>query len=87
MSQAIESVPPDQIYRGFYSRFFLVPKKLEGVRLILDLRNLNKFIYKEKFCMYSLGFILPLLQPGDWIASLDLQDAYTRIPIHPEDRK
>ena len=37
---------------GFFSRFFLVPKKEPGVgHAILDLSTLNKFMRKEKFQM------------------------------------
>lgn len=41
---AIRIVPPEQCQAGFYSRYFLVPKKGGGLRPILDLRALNKYL-------------------------------------------
>ncbi len=40
--RAVESVSPAQNESGFYSRYFLVPKKDNGLRPILDLRQLNR---------------------------------------------
>ena len=34
---AIESVPPDKIQTGFYSTFFLVPKKMGDLRPVMNL--------------------------------------------------
>ena len=43
MKGAVRIVPPDQSHAGFYSRYFLVPKKgTQALRPILDLRTLNK---------------------------------------------
>ncbi len=44
---AIEIVPPAQSEPGFYSRYFLVPKKYGGLRPILDLRLLNYALMKK----------------------------------------
>ncbi len=38
---AIEEVPQSDIEQGFFSRYFLVPKRDGGLRPILDLRHLN----------------------------------------------
>lgn len=38
---AIEKIPPSELESGFYSHYFVVPKKDEGLRLILDLRPIN----------------------------------------------
>lgn len=62
----------------------MVPKKDGGLRPILDLKGLNKFITYRKFWMVTLQSILPLLKEGDWMASLDLQDTYFYIYIYPE---
>lgn len=37
--------------------------------------------------MVILQEILPLLQKGDFMTSVDLKDAYFHIPIHPAHRK
>ncbi|XP_067682773.1 uncharacterized protein [Haliotis asinina] len=39
------------------------------------------------FRMTSLEQIQAKLSPGAWLASLDLQDAYLHVPIHPRHRK
>ncbi len=43
---AIEEVPQSEVKRGFFSRYFLVPKRDGGLRPILDLRCLNLSLYK-----------------------------------------
>ena len=72
---------------GFYSIFFLVDKKGGGVRPILNLKPLNKYIIKRTFKMENLRSIKRAVKPGDWLVSIDLQDAYMHIPIHPDFRK
>ncbi|XP_065406172.1 uncharacterized protein LOC122174245 [Chrysemys picta bellii] len=84
---AIEEVPVELRGRGFYSRYFLIPKSKGGLRPILDLRGLNKFVVKFKFRMVSLGAIIPSLDPGDWFAALDMKDAYFHIAIYPPHRR
>ena len=41
-------VPPSESLQGFYSRYFLVPKKSGEVRPILDLRRLKKSVASAK---------------------------------------
>ncbi len=50
---AIEIVHPAQTESGFYSRYFLVPKKDGGLRPILDLRLLNYALMKRSFRMIT----------------------------------
>ena len=73
---------------GFYSRFFVVPKREPGKwRAILDLSVLNNFIRKEKFKMETVEAIRSQLKVGEFVASIDLSDAYHHVPIHPKCRK
>ena len=73
---------------GYYSRFFIVRKKEAGKwRGILNLSSLNKTLEKQKFKMETAESIRQALQPGDWVTSLDLTDAYHHILIHPKHRK
>ena len=68
----------------FRSSFFLTTKKDGSLRMILNLKPLNKnFVCPKHFRMDTLGVILPTLQKGWWAASVDLKDAYLHIPIHP----
>lgn len=79
--QAITEVPPTQRGRGFYSPLFLVKKKSGDFRPVLDLKKLNRSIKVESFRMESLQSILQAINLGDWMLSIDLQDAYLHIPI------
>ena len=84
---AIEPVSKLQENDGFYSTFFVVPKKSGDLRPILNLRPLNKMLSKKSFKMETLQTVSRAVQPGDWLVSLDLQDAYLHIPIFWKDRK
>ncbi len=84
---AIEVVPPAQSESGFYSRYFLVPKKDGGLRPILELRLLNHALTKRLFWMITLKQILSQIRPGDWFMSLDLKDAYFHIQVAPHHRR
>ena len=75
----IVDVRPDQ----YVSRIFEVPKKTGDFRLILDLSDLNQFIKKVHFKMDGLDNIVSLISQSDFLASLDLQDAFLSIPMHP----
>ena len=46
-------MPLEEVKKGFYSRYFLVPKKTGVIGPILDLRILNKTLVKRKFRMLT----------------------------------
>ena len=71
----------------FISRIFTRPKKNGSVRLILDLSDLNKSVKYQHFKMDSIHTAMTLLSHGVYMSSVDLQDAYYSIPIHPSSRK
>jgi hypothetical protein len=72
---------------GFYSRFFVVPKKQPGEwRAILDLKALNQFILIPKFKMETAHSIRRDLFHAQWTTSIDLIDAYMHVLIHPRYR-
>lgn len=80
--QAIRPVPPQDQDRGYYSTYFLVPKKDGGFRPILNLRWLNLSVRYRRFRMETLRTIIGVVRPGMWMASIDLKDAYFHIPIN-----
>ena len=67
---AISPIPPGEESEGFYSRYFLVPKKTGGMRPILDLSVFNKRIMKRPFHMLTIKHVLECVRPGDWFISV-----------------
>lgn len=85
--RAIERVPSLQRGQGVYSVWFLVLKKNGDFRAILDLRWLNGFLQARKFKMETWKTIVGTLREGDFLASLDLSEAYLHVPIRPRHRR
>ena len=80
---AIRKLGPLERLNGFYSRYFIIPKKDGGYRPILDLRLLNCCLKKLTFRMLSPARVLQAMSEGLWFTTLDLKDAYFQVPIHP----
>ena len=73
---------------GVYSKMFCVPKPgHNNCRPVINLKPLNKYIYKESFKMETLKDVRATLQPGDYGATVDLTDAYFHVKIHRKSRK
>ena len=71
---AVSLQEPHQV--GFVSQLFLVPKKDGGFRPVVNLKALNKFIQEEHFKMEGFHMVRDLVRKGDWLAKIDLKDAY-----------
>ncbi|XP_058609445.1 uncharacterized protein LOC131525620 [Onychostoma macrolepis] len=71
---------------GFYSPYFIVPKKSSGLRPILDLRVLNQSLHKLPFKMLTQKRIFECIRPRDWFVAIDLKDAYFHVSILPRHR-
>ncbi len=84
---AIEEVLQSEVERGFFSRYFLVPKRDGGLRPILDLRRFNFSLYKGKFKMLTMRTIMSQVQEGDWFVTIDLKDAYFHIQVIQRHRR
>ncbi|KAI2647309.1 Transposon Ty3-G Gag-Pol polyprotein [Labeo rohita] len=85
--EAIEVVPPHVRESGFYSRYFIVPKKDGGLRPIIDLRRLNQSVMKLKFKMLTIKQVVSQIRSEDWFVTIDLKDAYFHVSILPQHRK
>ena len=51
------------------------------LRLVINLKALNQFVYPEHFKMEGIHTLRDLLRPGDWLGKIDLKDAYLVISI------
>ena len=81
---AIEPVDPLSRDSGFYSTYFIIPKKGGGLRPILDLRPLNKHLKVLKFRMFHTTDVLQGIRQDE---AIDLEDAYFHVPIAPHHRQ
>ena len=60
----------------------------EGVwRPVISLSHLNEFVHLTRFKMETVASVLLPVREGDFLASLDLKDAYFQILIHRSSRK
>lgn len=84
--EAIMKVDASEQLAGFYSMYFLIPKKDAGLRPILDLRRLNSFVKVLPFKMLTTKQIVESIEEGEWFTSLNLKDAYFHVPICPDHR-
>ncbi|CAD6215479.1 GSCOCG00011218001-RA-CDS, partial [Cotesia congregata] len=71
----------------FISPYFLVPKPDGTNRFIFNLKELNEFIDPPHFNLEDIRSALGLISPGDYLGSMDFQDAYLIVPIYPGHRK
>ncbi len=73
---AIEPVPLAKMRQGFYSPYFIVPKKGGDLRPI---RALYRFLFK----MLTHRHMIKCIQPQDWFAAIDMKDVYFHVSILP----
>ncbi len=83
---ATQPVPPAEMKSGFYSPYFIVPKKGGGLQPILDLRVLNRALHKLSFRMLTQRHIIQCIRHFDWFAAIDLKDTYFHVLILPRHR-
>ena len=80
---AIESVYNT---KGFFSSMFTVPQKDGGWRPTINLKCLNAYLAVSHFKMEGIGSLKDVLQEGDFMGKIDLEDAYLSVPVHLEHR-
>ena len=67
--------------KEFVSPIFISHKSNGGIRLILNLKQLNKNIDYHHFKMESINTILNLITKDCFMASINLKDAYYNVKI------
>lgn len=79
--------PCDPVEGQFISSIFLVPKSNGGMRFILNLKKLNKYIHAEHFKMEDTRTAMKLMTPHCYMVNLDLKEAYFLVPVYKQHRK
>ena len=64
---------------GILQPHFLVTKASGGWRSIIDLSTLNNFVMKTPFRMETTQSVRRSIRRNDWMASVDLKDAYLQV--------
>ena len=54
---------------------------------VIDFSHLNEFVQETPFKMETVASVLLSVREGDFLASIDLKDAYFQIPVHQSSRK
>ena len=72
---------------GFSSRLFVVWKTSGSWRPVIDLSLLIRFVDISHFRMETIPSVLMSVRQGDWVASIDLREAYLQVPGHPESHR
>ena len=70
--------------QGYFSNIFIRPEKNGSYRMILNLKKLNTSVEAPHFKMESIKNVTSMIHKNAWMASVDLNDAYFAIPIHPD---
>ena len=63
-----------------------VPKPNGKLRLILDMRHVNKFLVDTSFRMEGLRDLQDIANPDDFACSADLAQGYYHVELHPSSR-
>lgn len=89
--KAIYSVPYSK--DCFVSNMFAIKKKrlnneeTQLYRPITNLKKLNCFVRYERFKMGSLDLVKYIIRKDDWMAKVDLMDAYFTVPLAADHQK
>ena len=69
------------------SRWFLVWKTSGSWRPVIDLFLLSRFVDISHCRLVPIQSVLMSVRQGDWMASVDLREAYPQVRVHPESRR
>ena len=90
VSQAINDLLDSNLIEEFFSTPNIVnllsvsTRSLGKQRLILDLRHVNAFVYKQKFTCENLSVATQIYDKGFYLFKFDLKSGYHHIEIFPE---
>ena len=72
---------------GVISPLFLNKKPDGNFRMILDLKEVNKYVEYQHFKMQTFNDARNIIDKDDFLIKIDLKSAYDSVPIHRESRK
>ena len=87
MKEVLQVVQPQSGGEGFYSKLFLVHKKGGKHRPVINQKSLNHFTFHQHIKMEEIHTARKLLRVNDWMARIDLNDAYFSVLIAEQHRK
>lgn len=68
------------------SSMLVVPKGKNDIRLVIDLRGPNRYIFRTPFSMPTLEQILAELDGATWFSTIDIANAFFHIELDEESR-
>ena len=71
----------------FLSNQFTILKKGEELRPVINLKPLIHFVEYHHFKMEGLSSLLVLINPNDYMITMDLKDSFLSVPIHADHSK
>jgi len=80
LKSAVESIPEP---RGCILLVISGSKERVGWRIVTDLGALNKHLIFPHFRMETFQSIIHAVQLNKWVCSIDLQNAYFQVAMHP----
>ena len=83
--EAVEEV--DFCQARFVSPMFIVPKKGGKWRPVLNLKSLNQYVSKAHFKLEDIRSLKDILHQGNFMAKLDLKEAYLSVPMAYQSRR
>ncbi|XP_046979113.1 uncharacterized protein LOC124544558 [Vanessa cardui] len=83
-TRVLEPAPPTP---SFISPLFIITKTNGKNRVIFNLKALNRYLTPKHFNLINHHQTPNFLQSGDWMAKLDLSQAYYHLPIKVQHRR
>ena len=65
----------------------VVTNQLGKKRLVVNLRHVNRSLWKQKFKYEDLRVVMMLFEPSEWMFSFDLKSGYHHIDVAQKHRK
>lgn len=76
----------DGMDTSFCSSLLVVPKGVDDIRLVIDLRGPNRYIHRTPFLAPTLETILSDLDGAQWFSTIDLSQAFFHIELDQASR-